>query len=220
MVGAVELFSSKQVVSELPSDRHDEIGLLARSLNDMQSTIVANMSELIESRHALKHLAQHDSLTGLPNRALFDDRMQQAMALARRDQTHVALLFVDLDGFKAINDTRGHHVGDLLLRDAAQRMETCVRNADTVGRLGGDEFVVLLPFLEVERDALLVAEKICHALRQPFALDGQNVLISASIGVAVYPEHGSDELKLSQSADAAMYQSKEDGGNRVRLFGV
>jgi diguanylate cyclase (GGDEF)-like protein len=220
MVGAVQRFSNEQVVSELPSDRNDEIGLLARSLNDMQSTIVANMSELIESRHALKHLAQHDSLTGLPNRALFDDRLQQAIALARRDQTHVALLFVDLDDFKTVNDTWGHHVGDLLLRDAAKRLEACVRNADTVGRLGGDEFVVLLPFLEEERDALLVAEKICHALRQPFDLDGRNLVISASIGVAVYPEHGSDELKLSQSADAAMYLAKEEGGNRVRLSGA
>lgn len=217
MVGAVQLFSNEQVVSELPSDRNDEIGLLARSLNDMQSTIVANMNELIESRHALKHLAQHDSLTGLPNRALFDDRLLQAIALARRDRTHVALLFVDLDDFKLINDTLGHHVGDLLLRDAAKRMEACVRNADTVGRLGGDEFVVLLPFIEEERDALLVAEKIRHALNLPFDFDGRNRLISASIGVAVFPEHGSDELKLSQSADAAMYLAKEDGGNRVRL---
>ena len=220
MVGAVQLFSKEQVVSELPSDRQDEIGLLARSLNDMQSTIVANMSELIESRHALKHLAQHDSLTGLPNRALFDDRLRQAIALARRDQTHVALLFVDLDDFKAVNDTWGHHVGDLLLRDAAKRLEACVRNADTVGRLGGDEFVVLLPFLEEEHDALLVADKICHALRQPFDLDGRNLVISASIGVAVYPEHGGDELTLSQSADAAMYLAKEDGGNRIRLAGA
>jgi len=94
-----------------------------------------------------------------------------------------------------------------------------VRNVDTVGRLGGDEFVVLLPYVEAYQDALLVAEKICHALNQPFDLDGRDVIISSSIGVAIYPEHGSDELTLSKSADAAMYLAKESGGNRARLFG-
>lgn len=219
MVDAMSLFSREQVVSELPSARKDEIGLLASSLNDMQATIVANMRELHESRQTLKHFAQHDSLTGLPNRALFDDRLRQAVSQARRDQTRMALLFVDLDEFKDINDSYGHHVGDLLLNAAAMRMQACVRNVDTVGRLGGDEFVVLLPHVEVGQDALLVAEKICHALNQPFDLDGRNLVISSSIGVAIYPEHGSDELALSQSADAAMYLAKESGGNRVRLFG-
>jgi diguanylate cyclase (GGDEF)-like protein len=219
MVHAVGLFSKEQVVSELSSARKDEIGLLARSLNDMQVTIVANLRELNESRQALKHLAQHDSLTGLPNRALFDDRLQQAVSQARRDQTRLALLFVDLDEFKAINDTYGHHVGDLLLVAAAQRMEDCVRNVDTVGRLGGDEFVVLLTHVEEEQDALMVAEKICKTLNQPFELDGRQIHISASIGAAIYPAHGSDELTLARSADAAMYLSKEEGGNRVRLCG-
>lgn len=219
MVHAVGLFSKEQVVSELSSARKDEIGLLARSLNDMQVTIVANLRELNESRQALKHLAQHDSLTGLPNRALFDDRLQQAVSQARRDQTRLALLFVDLDEFKAINDTHGHHVGDLLLVAAAQRMEDCVRNVDTVGRLGGDEFVVLLTHVEEEQDALMVAEKICKTLNQPFELDGRRIHISASIGAAIYPAHGSDELTLARSADAAMYLSKEEGGNRVRLYG-
>ncbi|WP_114973784.1 diguanylate cyclase domain-containing protein [Rhodoferax ferrireducens] len=220
MVDAVGLFSKEQVVRELPSTNSDEIGLLARSLNDMQTTIVANLHELNESRQALKHLAQHDSLTGLPNRALFDDRLGQAVSQARRDQTRMALMFVDLDGFKAVNDTYGHHVGDCLLIAAAQRMQTCVRNVDTVGRLGGDEFVVLLNHVEKDVDALLVAEKICLALNQPFDLDGRHMDISSSIGVAIFPAHGSDELTLSRSADAAMYLAKESGGNRVRLFGA
>ncbi|MDO9199306.1 GGDEF domain-containing protein [Rhodoferax sp.] len=219
MVGAMSMFSKEQVIIELPSARKDEIGLLASSLNDMQNTIVANMRELNESRQTLTHLAQHDSLTGLPNRALFDDRLRQAVSQARRDQTRLALLFVDLDGFKAINDTCGHHVGDLLLSAVAKQMQACVRNVDTVGRLGGDEFVVLLTHVEGDQDALLVAGKICTALNQPFDLDGGSLVISASIGVAVYPEHGSDELTLSKSADAAMYLAKVSGGNRVRLFG-
>jgi diguanylate cyclase (GGDEF)-like protein len=219
MVDAMKRFSKEHVVSELPAARKDEIGLLARSLNDMQATIVANMRELNESRLTLTHLAQHDSLTGLPNRALFDDRLHQAVAQARRDHTRMALLFVDLDGFKAVNDTWGHHVGDLLLSAVAKQMHACVRNVDTVGRLGGDEFVVLLTHIEEDQDALRVAEKICNALSQPFDLDGRNLVIASSIGVAIYPEHGSDELTLSKSADAAMYRAKESGGNRVRLFG-
>jgi diguanylate cyclase (GGDEF)-like protein len=220
MVHAVGLFSKEQVVSQLPSTREDEVGLLAQSLNDMQATIVANMRELNESRQALKHLAQHDPLTGLPNRALFDDRLSQAVSQARRDQIRMALLFVDLDGFKAINDTHGHHVGDCLLNAAAKRMQACVRGADTVGRLGGDEFVILLPHVEAVQDALLVAEKICVTLNQPFEVDGRHLDISSSIGVAIFPEHGGNELTLSQSADAAMYLAKESGGNRVRLCGA
>lgn len=219
MVDAMGVFSREQSIIELPSSRKDEIGLLASSLNDMQNTIVATMRELNESRQALTHLAQHDSLTGLPNRALFDDRLRQAVSQARRDQTRLALLFVDLDGFKAINDTFGHHAGDLVLNVVAKQMQACVRNVDTVGRLGGDEFVVLLTHVEGEQDALLVAGKICTALNQPFELDGQNLVISSSIGVAVYPEHGADEVTLSKSADAAMYLAKISGGNRVRLFG-
>lgn len=219
MAAAVRLFSKEQVVSELPASRNDQIGLLAASLNEMQRTILANMRELDASRQALKHLAQHDSLTGLPNRALFDDRLKQAMAHVRRTHTRIALLFIDLDEFKNINDSYGHHTGDLLLTAAAQRMQACVRDADTVGRLGGDEFVILLTEIEQNQDALLVAEKIRSALNQIFELEGRNLIISASIGVAMYPEHGNDELTLAWSADAAMYQAKEDGGNRVRLFG-
>jgi len=107
-----------------------------------------------------------------------------------------------------------------LLSAAAKRMQACVRHADTVGRLGGDEFVVLLTHVEEDQDAVRVAEKICNALSQPFDLDGRSLLIGASIGVALYPAHGSDELTLSRSADAAMYLAKESGGNRVRLFGA
>ena len=218
MVEAISLSSKEQVVSALPEARKDEIGLLASSLNDMQNIIVANLRDLKESRRALEHLAQHDSLTSLPNRALFDDRLHQALSQAQRNQTHLALLFVDLDEIKAVNDTCGHHVGDLLLIAAASRMQACVRNADTVGRLGGDEFVVLLTRVEEEQDALLMAEKICTTLGQPFDLGGRHLLIGSSIGVAIYPEHGNDEFSLSRRADAAMYLAKESGGSRVSLF--
>ncbi|MBT9506138.1 GGDEF domain-containing protein [Rhodoferax sp.] len=219
MADAMKLFSKDQTVSELPSARRDEIGLLARSLNEMQTAMVRNMRELNESRQSLKHLAQHDTLTGLPNRALFDDRLGQAVSQARRDQTRIALLFVDLDGFKDINDTYGHHAGDLLLTAAAKRMEACVRDADTVGRLGGDEFVVLLTYVEADQDALLVAQKICNTLGRPFEVDSLLLDISASIGIAIYPDHGDDELSLSRSADAAMYIAKKKGGDCAWIFG-
>ncbi len=219
MVAAVSLFSKKRVISELPSTRNDEIGLLECCLNEMQHTILVNMQELEESRLALKHLAQHDTLTGLPNRALFDDRLRGAMSQVKRSHAPVALMFLDLDEFKNINDTYGHQTGDLLLKAAAQRMQSCVREVDTVGRLGGDEFVILLMNIEHVADALQVAEKIRHALNQVFELDGRNLIISSSIGVAVYPQHGHDEVTLSWSADSAMYQAKGSGGNRVHLFG-
>ncbi len=217
MAEAVTRFSKERVVSELPSERNDQIGLLALSLNDMQRTIVANIRELDDSRQALKHLAQHDGLTGLPNRALFDDRLQQALTHARRTETHIALLFVDLDGFKCVNDSHGHHIGDLLLAQAAQRLLGCVRLADTVGRIGGDEFVMLLSAVGREHDALAVAEKVRAALAQPFGLEAHAVGISASIGVALFPQHGDSERALALSADAAMYLAKASGGNLVWL---
>jgi diguanylate cyclase (GGDEF)-like protein len=217
MAEAVTRFSKERVVSELPSGRNDQIGVLARSLNDMQRIIVENIRELDESRVALRHLAQHDGLTGLPNRALFDDRLQQALASARRAQVLIAVLFIDLDGFKAVNDSHGHQTGDLLLTAVAQRIQGCVREADTAGRIGGDEFVMLLNAIGGEPDALHVAEKVRAVLEQPFDLEGRVVTISASIGVALFPQHGDSERALALSADTAMYLAKGGGGNRVRL---
>lgn len=165
-----------------------------------------------------RHLAQHDVLTNLPNRSLFSDRLQQALATAKRDKDHLAVLFLDLDKFKPINDTCGHGVGDLLLKEVAKRMQNCVRESDTVARIGGDEFVVLLPSIDTESDALLVAEKIREALNQPFELAGKSLSISSSTGIAIYPEHGTDELQLSKNADKAMYRVKKSGRNKVQLY--
>lgn len=217
MVKAMRQFSQEQVIRPLPSARGDEIGALAHSLNEMQATIVNTLRELNESRQSLRHLAQHDPLTGLPNRALFNDRLVQALAQARRSDVRVALLFVDLDGFKAINDHHGHHMGDLLLIDVARRMSACVRQSDTVGRLGGDEFVVLLSPVDQLGDARLVAETICRQLDLPFVLEGQSVRVAASVGLAVYPEHGADADHLSRRADAAMYLAKSRGGGQVLM---
>ena len=217
MTRAMALFAENQTVSHLNFKRQDEIGVLAASLNVMQNTLVANLHELDESREAIRHLAQHDGLTGLPNRALFADRLQQAVAQAQRDQSRLAVMFVDLDNFKPINDTYGHQVGDSLLTTVAQRMQACVRNADTVGRVGGDEFVVLLPWVQTQQDASVVAEKICDSINKVMLIDGHSLVISASVGVAIYPDHAKEQFSLLRQADAAMYMAKNMGGNQVRI---
>lgn len=167
----------------------------------------------------IRHLAFYDPLTGLPNRRLLQDRLQQAVVHAKRGDHRLALMFIDLDKFKPVNDEFGHMAGDELLQAVAHRLEVCVRESDTVARIGGDEFVVLLPGIEAVQDALGVAEKIHAALKQPFALpEGQKVNISSSSGIAIYPEHGRDEATLTSHADAAMYQAKTAGRDRFVLF--
>lgn len=165
----------------------------------------------------LRHMAQHDPLTGLPNRALFSDRLGNELARGKRNDGHFGLIFVDLDRFKPINDSFGHAVGDLLLRQVAQRMKETVRASDTVGRIGGDEFVVLMPMLADAEAARLLAEKLRQAIARPFVLDGRELTISCSLGVALYPDDGQDEITLAKSADEAMYQAKQSGRNRVWL---
>ncbi|MFI4939668.1 MAG: diguanylate cyclase domain-containing protein [Burkholderiales bacterium] len=178
--------------------------------------------DIIERKMAveqIQHMAHFDILTDLPNRGLLNDRLRQAMATAKRDMAHMALMFIDLDKFKQVNDTLGHNIGDLLLKEVAMRMQHCLRESDTVARMGGDEFIVLLPFIQTELDPVAVAHKILQTLNQPFELDGHTVHISASIGVAVYPEQGDDEEQLLRNADNAMYQAKENGGAATVLFG-
>jgi diguanylate cyclase (GGDEF)-like protein/PAS domain S-box-containing protein len=181
------------------------------------STQVAAAIERKQTQTWLQYLARHDPLTGLPNRELFHDRLQTALTRARREQSRMALLYIDLDRFKQVNDGFGHATGDLLLREVGARLRQCVRESDTVGRLGGDEFVVLLPTIEELDDASLVAEKIRHALNRPFEIDGRQVHISSSIGISVHPEQGDEKQQLIQHADRAMYGAKERGGNQSML---
>ncbi|MGC4076366.1 MAG: diguanylate cyclase [Rubrivivax sp.] len=163
----------------------------------------------------LQHMAQHDALTDLPNRSLVRDRVAMALARARRDHTDLALLYLDLDDFKPVNDCFGHAVGDGLLQQVAQRLKHCVRASDTVGRMAGDEFVVLLAQLHAPGDAAAVAEKIRAALCEPFDVAGHVVTVSPSIGLAVYPDDGEQLDTLIDGADEAMYLAKRAGGNRV-----
>jgi diguanylate cyclase (GGDEF)-like protein/PAS domain S-box-containing protein len=174
-----------------------------------------DITERKKAAERVHHLANYDLLTDLPNRALLNDRLQQALAKARRDSARMALMFLDLDKFKPVNDRLGHNVGDLLLKEVAVRMQCCVRESDTVARVGGDEFVVLLPSVEDEHASQMVAQKILATLEQPFVLAGHQIHISASIGIAIYPEHGEDEHLLIKSADQAMYQAKHGGGSAL-----
>lgn len=180
---------------------------------------LAMTQELREREERMRHMAQHDALTQLPNRALFSDRLRGALARARREQQLAGVLFVDLDRFKAVNDTHGHATGDRLLIAATTRMRECLRESDTLARLGGDEFVVLLPHIDQRADAERVANRICNALAHPFIIDGHYLSISASVGIGLFPEHGSDEVSLMKSADDAMYRAKEGGRNSVVLAG-
>jgi diguanylate cyclase (GGDEF)-like protein/PAS domain S-box-containing protein len=163
------------------------------------------------------HQANYDNLTDLPNRLLFLDRLQQALRQADRDQTKTALLFIDLDRFKTVNDTLGHEVGDDMLREMARRIRSCVRTDDTVARMGGDEFTVILPRVKDGDGAGKVAGKILATLREPFLLRDRRLLMTASIGVAIYPDHGQNYTSLLKHADTAMYQVKEGGRNDFRF---
>jgi diguanylate cyclase (GGDEF)-like protein/PAS domain S-box-containing protein len=181
------------------------------------STQVAAAIERKQVETWLKHTARHDPLTDLPNRALFLDRLQIALAWARRDEAQLALLYIDLDMFKQVNDSLGHAAGDMLLQQIAHRLKLCLRESDTVGRVGGDEFLVLLNSLHAPGHASTVAEKIRAALREPFDLPGGPQRISSSIGIALYPDHGDDCEPLIARADEAMYVAKKEGGNRFRM---
>jgi diguanylate cyclase (GGDEF)-like protein len=160
----------------------------------------------------LLHAAGHDPLTGLANRGLFEDRLNSALARVRRNHARFALLYIDLDKFKDVNDFHGHATGDLLLQEVARRLQACVRESDTVARMGGDEFVVLLNNVDLPQHATHVAVKIRDALSRPYLLGDQALFSLPSIGIALYPEHGGSMEALLQHADSAMYSSKKVTG--------
>jgi diguanylate cyclase (GGDEF)-like protein len=175
-------------------------------------------SDLQESRHKDHYLAYHDALLGLPNRLLFHDRLRQALAEAGHTASQVAVLFLDLDDFKRINDAMGHAAGDRLLQAVAGRLKGCVRKTDTVARLGGDEFTILLTNQIQPQAAALVAEKILKIVGRPLVVDGQEMSITASIGISVFPSDGTDVEPLVKRADLAMYRAKALGKNSYQLY--
>lgn len=186
-------------------------------LLEFVSVQVAVAIERKQMLQRLQHNALYDQLTGLPNRELFDDRVRSAIARAEREQGQFALLYLDLDKFKQVNDRHGHQIGDELLQHTARRIVDSLRHSDTVARFGGDEFVILLEQVDSTDTALVLAEKVRCALETPFALADHLLQVLPSIGVALYPSHSRDIKALLLLADNAMYQAKSAGGNRVQL---
>jgi diguanylate cyclase (GGDEF)-like protein/PAS domain S-box-containing protein len=180
--------------------------------------IFSDITHARENEKKLHHLAYYDPLTDLPNRVLFHDRMDQALARSEREGSLVALLFLDLDRFKGINDMLGHKAGDRLLMETANRLKHCMRSSDTVARLSGDEFTVIVSDLENWDGAARVAQKIIDALAIPYFLEGREVFITTSIGIGLYPSHGETAEALVKAADQAMYQAKEHGRNNYQFF--
>lgn len=186
--------------------------------HQVRIAVARDITDWKRMEERLQHMAGHDPLTDLPNRALLQDRLHAALTRARRDRARLSLLFIDIDNFKPINDKFGHAMGDSVLKQIAERLRGCVRESDTVGRVGGDEFIVLLNSVEPPEGAEMVAGKICAALDQPYVVGEYRFRITPSIGIAHYPEHGSDESQLMQRADEAMYRAKAAGGNRYVVF--
>ena len=219
-VGAVD-FIHKPIGKDVVRARvalHLSLIRQRRELESLNQQLARSLAGVEQANLMLKHLADHDALTGLSNRILFFDRVAHGLAACTRHGQSLALLFIDLDRFKPVNDSFGHAAGDELLIEVARRLKESVRASDSVGRIGGDEFVVLLQDVGEEGHALNVANKIRQALAMPFKLAAHTVSISGSIGIALGPREGAHPMDLAHKADEAMYEAKAAGGNLVRLF--
>ncbi|MFO1344942.1 MAG: EAL domain-containing protein [Rhodocyclaceae bacterium] len=221
-IWVVEDITERRLAQEALLRAHDELETrVAARTAELETANVQLQSEIFERMQAEKriwHIAHHDALTGLPNRALLQDRLDQALIAAERNRNHVAVLFLDLDRFKNVNDSLGHDVGDALLQIVADRLVAVVRDIDTVCRLGGDEFVIILGAVNGPDDAVLICERIIAALAQPVDAMGHALRASTSIGIAFYPDDASDAPTLMKSADAAMYAAKSRGRNNFQFF--
>src|SRR5688572_15542227 len=205
--GLMEFFASE---ARLPDD----------SIVQVAQNVSAHIGQFIARKQAernLQFVATHDALTGLFNRSMFGQRLQQALAQAHRHERRLAVLFIDLDGFKSINDMLGHDAGDVLLADLAVRLRECMREGDTLGRMGGDEFVVLIENYEEDNQLLEVARKVLETVAEPFLLRDNTYHVTASIGIAAYPLDGRDATDLLKNADIAMYRAKEQGKNNFQF---
>lgn len=199
------LLNARQIEREVGKER---IILLA----------IEDITERKKYEEKIQQMAFHDSLTGLPNRKLFSDRLGIVLAQAKRNKKKVGIVMLDLDNFKDVNDTLGHDVGDTLLKEVAERLSVTLRKSDTVARFGGDEFVLIFPDMEVIEEAIQVVQKIIDRFNKPFLIDTHQLVVTTSIGIAVYPKDGMDEEILMKNADIAMYQAKQAGRARYQLY--
>jgi two-component system, sensor histidine kinase LadS len=213
---AAALQSNRQMVEALQRSEHE----LEERVKERTRELADANARLTESEQQLQHMVYHDPLTGVANRVLLYDRVTHALASSSRHGSLLAVLMIDLDGFKGVNDRYGHDVGDQLLSTVANRLRAAVRDADTVARFGGDEFVIALETIHHLQDAVLVSTKLLAELQRPFALGDRELNISASIGIALFPDHGADANTLIKQADEAMYRAKQSGRNAYRLAGA
>ena len=203
-------------LSLLKDEKGKSIGIIgyAQDITERKKT----EDKLLEQKNILNHQAHHDALTKLPNRILFNDRLEQGIKKAKRNKTNLALLFIDLDHFKQINDTLGHEIGDRVLKVVTHCLKKMIRKVDTLARLGGDEFTIIMEDLVKAEDASLLAEKILEALTEPMHVDGHTLYVSGSIGISLYPQDGEDVHNLLKYADTAMYKAKDEGRNNFQFY--
>ena len=221
-IGAYRKYIS-ELLPRLAAIHGDDTGALLASIDALMKLIMFDMGLALDTyfhheKEQLTQLAHFDSLTKLPNRLLFRDRLAQGLSLARRNESLLAVMIIDLDNFKTINDTLGHSIGDLLLQEVARRLAQCLRDADTVGRLGGDEFGIILPGIGGSDDAAMVACKVIESCARPYLIEGHELFSSASVGLTLFPDDGADSETLIRNADTAMYRAKDLGRNTYRFF--
>ncbi len=211
-----ELIYAELSLSLLKDEKGEPIGLVGYSQDITERKIAED--ELHLQRRNLQHQAYHDTLTGLPNRSLFSDRLEQAVEKAKRNDTLFALFFIDLDRFKQINDSLGHAIGDELLKVVTERLKVTLRKEDTLARLGGDEFTIIMEELSHAQDASILAQKVLEVLQQPITINNHALYVSSSIGISLYPQDDTDAGNLLKYADAAMYRAKEEGRNNFQFY--
>jgi len=221
------LFQQHEELTQVGSESHAEYTTQDGRIIEVFAThhqiaglvwMLRDISQRVENEKTIRHQAHHDALTGLPNRSLLMDRLDQAIHRAHRNHQKVAVCYIDLDGFKTVNDSLGHEEGDKLLIAVSKRFESCAREADTLARIGGDEFVILFESVKTHDEILHLAERILHSVEDPIQVEDRSYYIGASIGIALYPNDGEDTSSLLRSADIAMYRAKENGKNRFQFF--
>lgn len=213
-----EVTSQRRFTSRVSVQGTDEIAYLSVEFNKMLGELQVGEAARIDAESKLRHLALTDELTGLPNRRLFSDRLSQLLAGAKRSNGIVALIYIDLDGFKLVNDSLGHNIGDILLGQVSERLQSRIRKSDTLARMGGDEFVVALTQLKRKEEAELAGNSLLQVLTAPFQIDSHEISISASLGVSIFPDNSEDANVLLQQADSAMYAAKRSGKGRLLYF--
>ncbi len=212
------IIKTKTLSARVDISNNDEIGELAKNFNIMIQELSSSRDELNRQKDLLAYKAHHDELTGLPNRALFYDRLDQAITKAKRHKTQIVVLFLDIDYFKQVNDTYGHDIGDEVIKIFADRLRSSTREEDTIARMGGDEFMIILENQIKTKTPIVVAQKILDSMLEPLNIVEEELIMGASIGISVYPKDGQTSEELIKSSDIAMYEAKNDNRNNFKFY--